>query len=255
MDRHAAISKTAAKDIAEFKAWCEFRAHKLGWVNGDVMRGYRDAQLIKLLEKLGLERVEKAQPTTKPGSNLELHERVQVKLSTNPLNQEECEAYQGKFGNVVEVISPNSDHPEGAVVVQMLVSGDPKVIFEGLASGKPTGLYRSKLTESGKMLEVIYFKEKTEKPTDLTRVKNIELYMQRSRGTDDQRDRNYYTGDCSIYMISKDGNVYFSLANCPQRGGEYANISEKGAILYVGFLNRRPSGWKKELEEMMATNS
>lgn len=257
MNRSAATSKTAAKDIAEFKAWCEFRAQKLGWVKGDVMRGYKDAQLIKLLEKLGLERIEKPQPTTKPGSNLELHERVEVKLSTNPLNQDECEEYQGKFGNVVEVISPNSDHPEGAVVVQMEFGGSPKVIFEGLSSGKPTGVYRSKVKDrkGDKMLEVIYFKEKTEKPTDLTRVNNIEKYIQRSRGTDDQRDRNYYTGHTDHYLISKENNVYFSLADCPQRGNEYASISEKGAILYVGFLNHRPNGWKKELEEMLATNS
>jgi hypothetical protein len=257
MNRRAAISKTAAKDIAEFKAWCEFRAQKLGWVKGDVMRGYRDAQLIKLLEKLGLERLEKPQSTTKPGSNLELHERVEVKESTNPLNQDECKQYQGKFGEVVEVIQPNAEHPDGAVVVKMLHTGSPVVIFDGLPSGKPTGLYRSKPTSPAgkKILEVIYFKEKTEKPTDLTRVKNIDLYMQRSRGTDDQRDRNYYVGNCNSYMISKEGNVHFLLANCPQRGGEYASITEKGAILYVGLLNHRPSGWMKELEEMLATNS
>lgn len=244
------MDKTAAKDIAEFKAWCELKGRSL---NGGL--GYKGKQLRILLGKLGLEFVPSAEPTDR--GDFEVGERITVRSSTNPLNQDECEQFRDQFGFIEQIIEPNDKNPSGALLVKMLVSGNPKVLFDGKSPGKPTGIYRSKHVSGAgkKMLEVIYFKNKTNR-TNLDRIRTVEDYMGRSKGTDDQRDMNYYTGDCDKYVESKSGNVYFRLANTGQRAGGFTTISEAddSLILYVGFQNRRPKGWQKELAQMLAQN-
>jgi hypothetical protein len=235
--------KVSGKDTARFVEWAILKADRDGALKG--------ASAIKLLEKCGLTVLEEAAP--KKSGPLQVGERVRVdkNKNANPENVQECEQYHDQVGLVQDVLPPSEANPNGAVLVQMVKD---LVLFQGTESGKKTGIYRGTGTPTGTenrkpMVEIVYFKDVNALRVDTTRLEQAEKYMDKATESD-ERSLNYYTGRLTSGTEGKEG-FYFKMEDIAQRAGGFGAFNiEKGRLLYVGLLNKRPGGWEKDLEEM-----
>jgi len=134
------------------------------------------------------------------------------------------------------------------------LSGD-KQYFDGLASGKTTGLYRwtpkPAYAESGdgsrRMFEVVYIRKG--QTVDQRSMEQIESYIERGTQKGENRRRVYYSGRIINLAISKKGQTYFSMAVQQRDRPVFMNPTE-GKVLYIGPIGGRPSGWERDAIEM-----
>jgi len=237
------MQKTAGKDTEEFVLWCILRAQREGYLKGN--------PAVRLIEKAGFEIVESATPR-QTGDFIE-GERVRVYASknSNPENIEECEEYNDQIGMIKEVLKANSNYPKGAVRVNF---GRDQVLFHGTISGSSTGLYREKSASPKRKspVELVYIKDPLIYQKDVAREEAVQRYMEK-RTISEQRSSMYYTGTPGLATENKAGQLYFRLSNTAQRGARPTTFNlEKGRLLYIGNLGKRPGGWKRELDQLLA---
>lgn len=178
----------------------------------------------------------------KKGPILELGDTVRVDASkAPPVNQEVANLWANQIGRIAKV---NKDR--GSVLVRF-DRGEAE--FFGLASASVTGLYRHTTLEqmndavlSPKMIELVYFSKPGE--VGAYRKSVVDSYVQKGLSRGEERSRNYHTGRVKSCAYGKDGTMYFTLESA-QRPYPVSVNPEKGELLYIGILNKRPS-WQGE---------
>lgn len=185
----------------------------------------------------------------KAGPKIEVGDSLLVKDmgDKNPeMNADVIEKYKYQFCSVQDVRSDS-------VVVQMNDNGQ-KVEFFGTQTGvkgpEATGLYRGKPkaeympSEDRTRFEVVYLaanERVTQYQEDM-----VKQYADRGEARGEKRHKCYYSGPLVDFKVLKDGRVTVSV-NDQQRPYPVAISPKKGQLLYMGVLNRRPSGWEKDL--------
>ena len=188
------------------------------------------------------------------GPKIEVGDSLLVKDmgAKNPeINEDAIERYKYQFCTVQEVRSDS-------VVVQMNDSGQ-KVEFFGTQTGvKPpegTGLYRGKPkadympSEDRTRFEVVYLaanERVTQYQEDM-----VKQYADRGQARGEKRHKCYYSGPLVDFKVLTDGRITVSV-NDQQRPYPVGISPKKGQLLYMGVLNRRPSGWEKDMEQDVA---
>lgn len=176
--------------------------------------------------------------------------------NVNPVNVDACEQYHNRVGTV------DSNTSEGMVIAfykgdtdrpSTELSGD-KQFFDGLTSGKDTGVYRwTPRTDymagatSMVQFEAVYLRADQTAP-DQRRMEVIEKYIEMGEQKGENRSRVYYSGPLVGFAYSKKGTMYFSLATS-QRDYPVSMNPTEGKLLYIGILGKRPSGWKQDAIE------
>lgn len=174
----------------------------------------------------------------------------------NPINVDACEQYHNRVGTV------DSNTSEGMVIAfykgdtnrpSTELSGE-KQFFEGLTSGKDTGVYRwtsrsDYMTGATSMLrfEAVYLRA-DQKPPDQRRTEVIEKYIEMGEQKGENRSRVYYSGVLVGFAYNKKGTMHFSLATSQRDYPGSMNPTE-GKLLYIGVLGKRPAGWKQDAIE------
>lgn len=177
--------------------------------------------------------------------------------NTNPVNTEACEQYHNRVGMVESATSSGVSiafYRGDAENPSTELSGD-KQYFDGLATGKSSGLYRWTPKPSyaaggeGKkvLFELVYLREGQN--VDRRSVEQIEKYVDIGEQKGENRSRVYYTGSVINFAYGQDGTMYFGLAAQQRDRPTFINPS-KGKLLYVAPLGRRPKGWKQEAMEL-----
>ncbi len=176
--------------------------------------------------------------------------------NVNPVNVDACEQYHNRVGTV------DSNTSDGMVIAfykgdtdrpSTELSGD-KQFFDGLTSGKDTGVYRwtprtDYMAGAASMVqfEAIYLRADQTAP-DQRRMEVIEKYIEMGEQKGENRSRVYYSGPLVGFAYSKKGTMYFSLATS-QRDYPVSMNPTEGKLLYIGILGKRPAGWKQDAIE------
>ena len=204
---------------------------------------------------------EKGKSTMKRGP-LQEGEKVRVdarKLADGGQNDPDMVAQYDNRVGLIDKVTPegllvkfykgNKERPSDEL------SGD-KHLFIGFASGKKTSLYRwtpkSVLDEreggQGTQFEAVYLRDKSTR-IDTRRVEEVEAYIDRGSQRGESRSRVYYSGYLAKFAYNQKGQLYFRL-NAQQRTDWTSLNPKKGKLLYLGVMNKRPSGWKAEAAEL-----
>ena len=182
---------------------------------------------------------------------------VNARNNTNPLNVDACDAYHNRVG-MVDAISS-----EGVTVAfyrgdaespSTDLSGD-KQFFDGLKTGKTSGLYRwtpkpayqEGAVKKGTLFEVVYLR--AGQRVDQRSMEQIERYVDMGEQRGQSRSRVYYSGYVGKFAYGKDGSMYFALS-AQQRDRPTFISPKKGQVLYIGLAGKRPGGWKAQAAEM-----
>ena len=201
-----------------------------------------DAQVV--LERMGLEL---SQSSKKSGTLVEGESvAVQAGTNTNPLNVEACEKFDQQVGVVQSV---------GRTTV--VAFGSIKVEFSGVEPGKATGLLRHKpaATNVGKpMLEIVYIRDPNASVSQYSK-QMVNQYIEQGLASGESRSEVYYSGLFNAMAVGGNG-FYFNISS-QQRGlvndqNYRAFNPQKGKLLYVGRLGKRPGGWKADLARLDA---
>jgi hypothetical protein len=182
--------------------------------------------------------------------------------NTNPANTDACEQYHNRVGMVESLTSSGVSiafYRGDAENPSTDLSGD-KQFFDGLATGKSSGLYRwtpkpayaSGVGDGeggGKriMFELVYLREG--QAVDRRSIEQIEKYVEMGEQKGENRSRVYYTGLIVNFAYGQDGSMYFGLAAQQRDRPTFINPS-KGKLLYIAPLGKRPAGWKAEAIEL-----
>lgn len=192
------------------------------------------------LERMGLTLSEGAQNRRGPLTEGETV-LVQAIQNTNPLNTLACEKFDQKMGVVSNV--------SGRTVTVSF--GSIRVDFDGVNPGVSSGLYRhtpSEVNVGKPMIEVIYIRDQSRPVSQLSR-RDVEQYIMQGLAQGESRQDVYYSGLFGGMAIGGNG-FYFSMSS-QQRGVSDAHPRrfnpQKGQVLYVGRLGKRPGGWKADL--------
>lgn len=247
--KHAGPKVALAKDTEDFIEWVLATQEKM---NPNAVQRF-------LEQKLGREPVEPIPGKKRNTGPLQKGETVLVNArnNTNPLNVDACEAYHNRVGMVEDVGDGGltiAFYTGNAETPSTTLSGD-KHFFDGVQSGKKSGLYRwtPKTTYQehavGKkvLLEVVYLR--AGQRVDQRSIEQIERYVDLGEQKGENRSRVYYTGLVGKFAYGKDGDMYFALSS-QQRDRPTFISPAKGKVLYIGVAGRRPAGWKQEAVEM-----
>jgi hypothetical protein len=177
--------------------------------------------------------------------------------NTNPVNVDACEAYHNRVGTiesstsdglVVALYKGDSDKPSTEL------SGD-KQYFDGLTSGKGTGLYRwtprtdyAQGAAKGTIFEAVYLKSGQTAPSARD-LEMIEKYIEMGEQKGENRSRVYYTGPIVTFAYNKEGSMYFGMATA-QRDYPVTMNPTDGKLLYIGVLGKRPKGWENDAAQL-----
>ena len=221
-----------------------------------------ESAMVKFLEaKLG----QSPEPAPAKGAaprrtgDLEVGEKVLVDKTknTNTLNTDACAMYHNRVGQISDV------SPAGLVV--QFYEGDnnnpsikltsEKQLFNGVASGKKTGLYRwtprpdyQQSSPYKKVLfEVVYLRGGTN--IDRRRMDVNEDYVNKGTLQGENRSVVYYTGNVGRFAFNQEGEAYFTLS-IAQRDTPTTFNPVKGKLLYIGVAGHRPGGWEDEAVKM-----
>ncbi len=233
----AGLSRVAvSQDTLDFVRWCVLKDERMS---------AHDVQLT--LERLGLELSESGPKTSGP---LREGEFVLVKAdqNTNPLNVGMCEQFDRQVGLVQSV---------GAGTVVVSFNG-VKVEFQGGDSpGKACGLYRhtpAAANADKRMIEVVYFRDPHASVSRESQAQ-VNRYIQQGLAVGESRYDIYYSGLAVSMKVGKDG-LYFSMSSQQRTVENDLSIRafnpQKGKVLYVGPLGKRPGGWKADLAKIEA---
>jgi len=249
-EREASVEKVAISEDTE---------NFIEWVLATQSKMNPNAVVNFIEKKTGLEPKQPAAKKPARRGPLQLGETVLVneRKNTNPLNVDACKAYHNRVGMVEKIgdegltiafYKGDNEHPSTEL------SGD-KQYFDGLGSGKTTGLYRwtpkPAYAESGdgsrRMFEVVYLR--AGQSVDQRSMEQIEQYVDRGTQKGENRNRAYYSGRIINLAISKKGQPYFSMA-VQQRDRPVHMNPVEGKVLYIGPIGGRPSGWERDAIEM-----
>lgn len=235
------VKKAYSEETEQFVAWCVMKNDN--WDKNECMR---------IMDKLHVPMHEEGTAQVARGP-LAKGEMVMCKApkNTNPKNTEECEKWDGKVGNVVDI--------DGDALVIEFTDGLSTIgrgRFEGKESGSKTGLYRHTPSDAGgsnerAMIEVIYVSNKAAKPPSPERTEQIQDYVDKGTAAGESRSRIYYSGNPLKQAVGKNG--YYFTVFAAQRDQFPTSINpQKGDVLYIGRLGARPGGWKNEFAKMLA---
>jgi hypothetical protein len=205
-----------------------------------------------------------------------------VKIDKNncdhPQNQEVCSELHMQIAIITKIVSSGTDCVIS--VKRVNVEGEPvghELSFNGYngkaPSGKKVGLYRFKFVkpseiEGGeypsKVFEVIYFKDKSSRPSPQYRIEQSASFVaQAVRDIDsvltnsEKYLMNYYQGSINFFTKNKQNEMYCSMKANKTRTfaegiGDYVSLNpSKGTLFYIGLVGHRPEGWMGELLSLM----
>ena len=207
-----------------------------------------------------------------------------VKIDKNncdhPQNQEVCSELHLQIAIITKIVSNGTDCVIS--VKRVNVEGEPvghELSFNGYngkaPSGKKVGLYRFKFVKpsesegggeasSSKVFEVIYFKDRSARPSPQYRIEQSENFVaQAVRDIDSVLTNsekylvNYYQGSINYFTKNKQGEFYCSMKANKTRTfaegiGDYVSLNpSKGTLFYIGLVGHRPEGWMGELLSLM----
>jgi len=138
--------------------------------------------------------------------------------------------------------------------VLVMFENGQKAEFFGTKSGKATGLFRYTPKDTYEpsdrtQFEAVYFSQPGE--VSAYRKQMVQDYIDKGTARGEDRSRCYYSGVCTVFRYSADGNhIVFTLRD-QQRPYSTTFSVEKGRLLYLGVLNRRPN-WKADYEKDVA---
>lgn len=177
--------------------------------------------------------------------------------NTNPVNVDACETYHNRAGTVESVSDEGvtiAFYKGDALKATNELSGD-KQYFDGLTTGKDSGLYRwspnnyAENAEKKILFEVVYTKDENTK-VDTRSVELVQKYVDMGDQKGENRSRVYYTGYVNAFAYGKDGTMYFGMA-AQQREGRPTIINpSKGKVLYIGIAGKRPGGWISAAQDL-----
>ncbi len=162
-----------------------------------------------------------------------------------------CKDHDGMTGAVTDI-------DDGAIIVTF-DGGKGTARFEGLTSGKETGLGRwtesSEEADGRAALEVIYISEKNEKAPSKLSLELVRKYVEKGLAAGESRSDIYHMGVGLKQAFNKENQYYFTIFS-RQRDQYPRSISPvKGQVLYVGLMGHRPGAWKTEFAQMMTKDS
>jgi hypothetical protein len=205
-----------------------------------------------------------------------------VKIDKNncdhPQNQEVCNELHLQVAIITKIVSNGTDCVIS--VKRVNVQGEPvghELSFNGYngkaPSGKKVGLYRFKFVKpseseegefSSKQFEVIYFKDKSARPSPQYRIEQSTNFVQQAvKNIDSVLTNsekylvNYYQGSINYFTKNKQGEMYCSLKANKTRSfgesiGDFVSLNpSKGTLFYIGLVGHRPDGWMGELLSLM----
>lgn len=190
----------------------------------------------------------------RPGPRYQPGDTVRVD-KTKHKDRDTLEVYERYHGATGTVVGADGDD-----AIVDLDNGQRGVVFPLAQKRSGVGLMkytRPYTIEGSPLIEMLYVAGG--KPTPDQKVV-VENYLGRAR-PGETRTGQYYSG--SITMASTGRNGYYFKALPQQRtqvqpGMSYSEIGWRtfspnvGEVHYIGVLNRRPSNWRRELEEMRA---
>jgi hypothetical protein len=194
----------------------------------------------------------------------------------HPQNQEVCGELHLQIAIITKIVSNGTD----CVISVKKVNdqGEPdghELNFNGYngkaPSGKKVGLYRFKfvkpsdeLVEVRKQFEMVYFKDKSARPSPQYRIEQSTAFVaQAMKDIDSVLTNsekyllNYYQGSINYFTKNKAGEMYCTLVANKSRTfandiGDFVSINpSKGTLFYIGLVGKRPDGWLGELLSLM----
>lgn len=128
--------------------------------------------------------------------------------------------------------------------------------FFGDQTGSSTGLYRytpkatyAPAAGSGKkFLEMVYFSKAGD--VEPYRKFVVDRYIERGEARGEERQAPYYSGDLVAFRETKEGDVIATI-NAQQRPYPVSANPDKGRLLYVGVMGKRPN-WKGDFARDVA---
>ena len=250
-EREASTEKVAiSKDTEDFIEWVLATQSKM---NPDAVQRFIE-------QKTGREPKQPSEKRPARRGPLQEGETVLVNArnNTNPLNVDACDAYHNRVGMVEKVGTEGltiAFYKGDAERPSTELSGD-KQFFDGLTSGKKSGLYRwtpkpayAEGAGSGSrvMFEVVYLRKG--QSVDQRSMEQIEKYIEMGEQRGESRSRVYYSGSISTFAISQKGQMYFGVAAQQRDRPTFMNPTD-GKVLYIGLLGKRPSGWMRDAVSM-----
>ena len=169
------------------------------------------------------------------------------------------EAHNGKNGTVTK--TPTEDSSLGAIKdgdVLVQFGASAPIRFPEAMKSRGTGILKDTSIDSGnytlktgKMLEMVYFSSK-DRPPSKQQILEVEEYLEKGRQVGEDRVSYYYSGVPQKGAVNKKGQYYFQI-NPQQRSVRPYNSYNptEGSLLYIGVINKRPSGWEKEYEKLI----
>ncbi len=208
---------------------------------------------VKFLERQGVDRNLYSSSTGQP---LKKGEWVWVDLKKAPGHlQDVLHKHHGNVGEVVDVEGDDvvlkfmGELYEGQNGTKQM--GNLRI--DGGAVGPKAGLYRYNrgfsAGEKSHLFECVYLKDDNAAPVSQARREAIKEYLEGGGGKEN-RSSMYYTGMCQGIKTNKQNEDYFTIAS-QQRPYPVTINPKKGTLLYIGILNKRPSGWKEEYMKIM----
>lgn len=237
-ERYAHLVKQAFNEESEqFVAWCIMKDDK--WSRDECQR---------FLDRIGVPFIETLDaPKRGP---LEKGEQVKCNAitNTNAKNTDTCRTFDNQVGMVIDV-------DKDFLIVEF--ESGKKARFEGITSGKDTGLGRYKATSAETdrraSIELVYISDKDAKPPSKLTVQRVQEYLDKGSAGGEVRSDIYHVGIATVQTISKGDNQYFVKYTDMTRGRDYRSFNPvKGQVLYLGTLGHRPGGWKNEFAKMIA---
>lgn len=231
------VAKTAGRDTADFVAWTLA-----------TQKPIPTSRVIDFLERHGVDLSVRSE--SKRGVPLAEGEWVEVQANNAP-------------GDLQDLLQPfhlvkgTIDKVEGNDVVVSFDNGKKLRVPGGTESGKASGLYRTSVLDTAKGMahvEVVYLAANEHPPTQV-QLEVVKQYVDRGMSQGEDRAEIYYTGYVPSYMVSKEGKPYFMMWS-QQRGGRPRALSpDKGTVLYIGLVGRRPGSWVAEFDRLDAAQA
>jgi len=264
------IPSPATGKEADFASWAILKSS----LGGD--NPMTDSEFAQKLTKCGLAYKDPSERTT---GELTVGEYVKIDKNNcdHPQNQEMCSELHLQIAIITKIVSNGTDCVIS--VKRVNVEGEPvghELSFNGYngkaPSSKKVGLFRfafkkqSEMTEetSGKVFEVIYFKDKTARPSPQYRIEQSENFVaQAVRDIDSVLTNsekylvNYYQGFIGSFTKNKQNEMYCTMRANKTRTfaegiGDFVSLNpSKGTLFYIGLVGHRPDGWMGELLSLM----
>ena len=227
------LQKTAGKDTVAFVTWAI-----------ETQSPVPTDRVIQFLERNGIEKGERGE--SKRGLPIAKGEHIEIQANNAPGDlQDLLQPFHLLKGVVMDV--------EGQDVICKMENQKILRVPGGVNSGKTSGVYRTTVLDTVKgmkHLEVVYLAANERPPTQV-QTELVQQYVEKGLAQGEDRSEIYYTGYVSSYMISKEGKPYFMLWS-QQRGGRPRTLSpDKGKVLYIGLVGKRPAGWEQSYTKLI----